>query len=192
MANNNVEVEIKTRVMKSDFVRVEKYIKNKFEFVKSSHQVDTYYSPAKKLFLKPKYPYEWLSIRKRDDKIVLNYKHWYPEGHKVTTHCDEYESKFENSEQLEIILKVLNFEKLVTVEKTRNVYKNGDFEIALDNVKGLGYFIEIESINNIGGVKRAHKNILNFAKLLNIDTSVFVPGGYAAEMMRRKGLMKLR
>ena len=189
MASKNIEVEIKTRVTKKDFDRVEKILKKDAKFIKTSYQKDTYWSPAGRVFLEPEYPFEWLSTRERDEKTILNYKHWYPEGCKETTHCDEYETRFDNIDQLNKILKALKFEKLVTVNKTRNTYRTGDFEIALDDVRGLGHFIEIESIRNLGGVKTAHKRLLRFAKLLKIDTRVFIPGGYAAEMMRTKGLM---
>ena len=52
----------------------------------------------------------------------MNYKHWYPENTKYTTHCDEYEAEVINSKQLENILKALDFSKIVTVEKKRNVF----------------------------------------------------------------------
>ncbi|GEM_PF-3640113 len=47
---------------------------------------------------------------------------------------------------LEKIFSALDFKKLITVDKKREVYlyKN-EFEIAFDEVKNLGYFIEIEA-----------------------------------------------
>jgi adenylate cyclase class IV len=64
-------------------------------------------------------------------------------------------------------------------------------ELAFDEVKGLGYFLEAESIKNTGGVKKAYAELETFIKSLGIKEIKTVPGGYAAEMMRRKGLMKL-
>ena len=190
MAKDSTEIEIKTSLSKKDFDRIRKYLMRTSEFVKTSHQLDTYYSPVHKSFLKPKYPYEWLSVRERDEKAILNYKHWYPEGARNTTHCDEYQTLVQNKDQLEKVLFALKFEKLVSVEKTRLIFKKGDLEIALDDVKGLGFFIEIESSRNLGGFGKTRKRILDFAKTLRIDTDIVIPGGYAAEMMRRKGLMK--
>jgi len=140
-----------------------------------------------KSFLKQKYPYEWLTIRQRDGKVKLNFKHWYPEGVKNTTHCDEYETEVSDKTQIEKILKALHFENFITIDKKRitYIYKN-ELEIALDEVKGLGYFIEVESIKNEGGVNIAHQKLIDFLqKELGITKTTTVPGGYAAEMMRK-------
>lgn len=190
MAKDSTEIEIKTSLSEKDFDRIKKFLMRTSKFVKTSHQLDTYYSPVRKSFLKPKYPYEWLSIRERDGKVIFNYKHWYPEGARNTTHCDEYQTLVKDKDQLEKVLFALKFEKLVSVEKTRLIFKKGDLEIALDDVKGLGFFIEIESSRNLGGFGKTRKRILDFAKALRINTNIVIPGGYAAEMMRRKGLMK--
>ena len=190
MAKDNIEIEVKTRLSKKGFNRIRKYLQKTAKFVKTSHHIDTYYSPVGKIFLKPKYPYEWLSIRERDGKVALNYKHWYPEGAKNTTHCDEYQTLIEDKVQLKKMLSVLKFEKLVSVEKVRLVFKKGDLEVALDNVKSLGFFIEIESEGNLGGFDKTRKRILDFARILQVNVESIIPGGYAAEMMRKKGLLK--
>lgn len=190
MAHNNVEVEIKIKLTKPRFEKIKKILSKIAKKVKTSHHIDAYYNPIYKSFLKPKNPFEWLTIRERDGKVKLNYKHWYPEGVKNTTHCDEYETKISDRSQLEKILKALHFENFVTVDKKRITfeYKN-ELEIALDEVKSLGYFIEVESINNKGGVKKAHQKILEFLKTeLGITETKTVPGGYGAEMMRKKKL----
>src|SRR3989344_4130174 len=113
MASKDQEIEIKSAVSKKDFLRIEKYLQDNAKFVKSSKQVDTYYSPKNKLFLKPKYPYEWLSIRDRNNKAILNYKHWCPEGVSDTTHCDENETDLGSKNQAHKLLLALKFEKLV-------------------------------------------------------------------------------
>lgn len=60
----------------------------------------------------------------------------------------------------------------------------------MDKIKGLGYFIEAESLNNYGGPKKTHKRLVEFLHGLGIKKFITLPGGYAAEMLRRKGLMK--
>src|SRR3989344_5420972 len=113
MAKNDTEIEIKTPVSKNDFRRIEKYLEANSDFTEQSHQADTYYSPPGMIFLKPKHPYEWLSVRERGGRVIINYKHWYPEGFSETTHCDEYEAEIDNLLQFRKILKALKFEKLV-------------------------------------------------------------------------------
>lgn len=191
MAKDNVEVEVKVRLTKSQFQKIRQQIKKTSKFIKTSHHIDTYYSPIHPNFLKPKHPYKWLSIRQRDKKVLLNFKHWYPEGAKHTTHCDEYETHFENKDQLGMILNALNINKLVTIDKKREVYiYENKIELAFDEVKTLGYFMEAESLNNTGGIEKTYKYLEDFVKSLGVKKVVTIPGGYAAELMRKKGLMK--
>src|SRR3990167_1865478 len=133
MAHDNVEVEIKIPLSKKEFLRVKRQLVKIAKFVKTSTQKDTYFTPLHKSFLKVRYPYEWLSVRERSGKVILNYKHWYPPGAKFTEYADEYETEVKDSEQIEKILKAVRFTKAVTVEKQRLVYEfKGKFEIALD------------------------------------------------------------
>ena len=89
------------------------------------------------------------------------------------------------------ILKNVGIKKIIAVDKKRStyVYKK-EIEIALDEVKGLGYFIEVESLRNRGGVEKTYKKLEEFLHSLGVNKIEIVPGGYAAEMMRKKGLMK--
>ena len=158
---------------------------------KVSHHVDDYYDRGSNSFLTKKYPFEWLTIRKRDGKILLNYKHWYPENVKYTTHCDEYELEVGDAKMLSKLLGALGSKKFITIDKEREVYNyKSTFEIALDKVKGLGYFMEVESLKDFGSPDKTHAEILNFTKSLGIKETKTVPGGYAAEMMRKKSLVR--
>ena len=186
MAHNSQEIEIKTPISRKAFLRILKCLRKNTKFIKFSKLVDTYYTPFGRLFLKPKYPCEWLSLRQRNGKVTINYKHWYPEGKEVTTHCDEYETDLGNINQFRKILTKLKFEKLVTVNKNRQIFVKDSLEIALDHVKYLGYYIEIESLSNSGGVDKTRENILNFAKELGVNKITNVPGGYAAALMRKR------
>lgn len=191
MAYNNVEIEIKVRITKNKFDRIKKYLDKNALFIKSSHHTDTYYNPLKGSFLKPKYPFEWLSIRERDKKSLLNYKHWYPENTRHTTHCDEYETEIGDKKLLENILDAINIKKIITVDKIRYTYTyRQKIEIALDKVKDLGYFLEAESLKNTSGLKKTYNQLKEFIATLGIRKITSVPGGYGAEMMRKKALMK--
>ena len=191
MAYDDIEVEVKVHLTKKKFDEVEKKLKKIAKFIKTSSQIDDYYSPAHRNFAKPKYPYEWLSVRKRDAGFKINYKHWYPEGIKETTHCDEFETGVEDVSKLEKILKALDIKKIVTVNKTRRVYlyKN-EIEIAMDTVKDLGYFIEAEAMKDMGGVKKTREYLIKFLNSFGILKMETIPGGYASGMMRKKGLVK--
>ena len=191
MSNNNIEIEIKIPLDEKTFFKVKEKLEKIAKFVKNSHQIDEYLTPAHRNFLEPEFPFEWLSIRKRDDKVVLNYKHYYPENVEITTHCDEFETEIKNLDQLEKIFSVLNFKKLVTVEKEREVYVyNDEFEIALDKVKELGHFMEIEAIKFFGSVEATREKLFEFAKNLGIDISKTDKRGYPYLLMKKRKLVK--
>ena len=191
MSNNNIEIEIKIPLDEKSFFKVKEKLEKIAKFVKNSHQIDEYFTPAHRNFLEPEFPFEWLSIRKRDDKVVLNYKHYYPENVEITTHCDEFETEIKNLDQLEKIFSVLNFKKLVTVEKEREVYVyNDEFEIALDKVKELGHFMEIEAIKFFGSVEATREKLFEFAKNLGIDISKTDKRGYPYLLMKKRKLVK--
>ncbi len=191
MAHDNIEVEIKIELSKSAFFQAKETLKTVATFVKKNHQLDKYFIPAHRNFIKPEFPFEWLSIRTRGDAAILSYKHWYQENTKVATHCDEFETKIENQEQLEKMFNALDITPLINVEKEREIYHyNDEFEISLDIVKELGYFIEIESLKDLGGIDITRMRLFEFAKSLGIDASQPDLRGYPYLLLKKKGLIK--
>lgn len=191
MANNDTEIEIKIPVGEKTFSRVRKQLENIAEFVSSVKHLDKYFTPVHRNFVEPKFPYEWFSIRKRGDKNILNYKHYYPENAEVTTHSDEFETEIEKPEKLEKILSALDFEELVTVDKKREVYVYKDeLEISLDKVEELGNFIEIEAIRHFDSVEETRKKLFEFAEFLGLEEIKTDKRGYPYLLMQKKGLIK--
>lgn len=191
ISNEDQEIEIKIRLSEDNFLRTKEMLKKVAKFKKNSHQLDEYFTPSHKNFLEPKFPFEWLSVRKRDDKTILNYKHYYPEDAETKTHCDEFEVEIKNLDEFKKIFSVLDFKKLVTVEKEREEYSYDDeFEIGLDTVKNLGNFIEIEAIKNLETVEKTREKLFEVAKNLGIDISKTEKVGYPYLMMKAKGLLK--
>lgn len=191
MSHNDTEIEIKIRLDEGAFLKVRENVQNSAKFVKKVRQIDEYFTPAHRNFVEPRFPFEWLSIRKRGDKTILNYKHFVPENAEVHTHCDEFETEIKNPEGLKKIFSAINLKPLVTVDKERETYDyNGEFEIALDVVKDLGHFIEIEAMKEFGTVEKAREKLFKLAKSLGVDTSNPDLRGYPFLMMEKKGLVK--
>lgn len=69
----------------------------------------------------------------------------------------------DDSINLKKIFKVLGLEEIVYVDKIRRIYKYKDkYEISLDIVKELGYFVEIE-------IKKYNKDLsLEYDELLKV------------------------
>lgn len=191
MAFDNTEIEIKIPLDKNEFLKVREKLNKVAQFVQKMQQRDEYFTPAHRNFVEPKFPFEWLCIRRRGNKTTLTYKHWYPENAELKTHCDEFETEIKDADQLEKIFSSLNFKKLVTVEKEREIYiYNNELEISLDIVKELGYFIEMEAIKNSGTVEETREKEFEFAKNLGIDISKTDKRGYPFLLMKKKGLIK--
>ncbi|MBW2967246.1 class IV adenylate cyclase [Candidatus Woesearchaeota archaeon] len=189
MAVGNTEIEIKIPLEEKDFFRIKEHLRSRAKFVKSSHQVDEYFSPAHRDFLEPQFPFEWLRIGQRSGKTIVNYKHWYPENVDQTTHCDEFETEVHSPEQMRLIFGSLDLRPLITVDKLRETFiHDAGIEIALDTVKELGHFMELETIKDFGSVEAARDALFSLARDLAVDASVHVPRGYPFLLMEKKGL----
>ncbi|MBU2561700.1 MAG: class IV adenylate cyclase [Nanoarchaeota archaeon] len=191
MAHEDIEVEIKLQLTEKQFLSVQDKLKQIAEAKKASHQIDDYFTPAHRDFLKYDYPYEWLRIGQRSGKTILNYKHFHPENTMPFTHCDEFETEVACPEKLRKIFASLDILPLVTVDKQRSTFVfNDEFEIVLDTVKELGCFMEIETIKDFGSIEQARRRIREFSALLGIDPEGSVERGYPYLLMEKKGLLK--
>ena len=190
----NKEIEIRITLDKKSFSDLKKKIKRIANFKKKSHQVDDYFTPLHRNFIEPKYPFEWLRIGKRGNQNLITYKHFYPEYADYHTYCDEYETNIEKGRALKKIFSALNFKKLITVNKKREVYNfKNELEISFDEVKNLGYFIEIEAKKDFGGILKTRKKIFEFIK--NFGFKSFkedkeISKGYPYLLLKKKRLIK--
>jgi predicted adenylyl cyclase CyaB len=191
MAHNDIEVEIKVSVSPEDFLRIKERLGRTAKFVKVSEQSDEYFDLANRSFLSVEYPSEWISIRKRGNKSILNYKRFHPPNTLVFTHCDEYDVEISDPEKLAKIFSLIDLKSLVIVDKIREVYNyNDEIEIDMDFIKELGYFIEIEALKDFGGVEKTRERIIEFAYELGIDISNKVNRGYPYLLMKKRGFLK--
>ena len=121
------------------------------KFLNETKQLDTYYQPSYRKFLKSGEINEWLRIGKRGNKIILNYKNWHD-----NMYCDEYEVELDNDEN--DLEKKEKDKTSKLVDKKRKTYLYLDkYEIALDYVQDLGYFIEIEVKKYKKDITKCHK-----------------------------------
>ena len=144
MANNDIEIEIKFKLLNKEEVR-DFLDKNGESTSKNVTQKDTYFIPAHRDFLEPEFPYEWLRLRETNKGAYITYKHFYPENVEKTDYCDEFETRVENAESIKKIFGSLNMKEAVVVSKSRDTWIFEDVEIAIDDVEGLGSYIELET-----------------------------------------------
>jgi predicted adenylyl cyclase CyaB len=191
MAHGDVEIEIKLKLDEKQFLELKERVRKIAEYKKESSQKDEYFTPAHKDFLNFEYPYEWLRIGERSGKTILNYKHFYPENKTPFTHCDEFETEIHNPERLRKIFSALGARSLMVVDKQREtfIYKD-EFEIALDTVKELGHFTEIEVMKDFGSIETAREMLHAFTRSLGLKPEESVERGYPYLLMEKKGLIK--
>lgn len=178
--SNDIEIEIKIKINEDKFNELKNFFNSNARFVKEVEQKDEYFTSKFEDFTKEKYPYKWLSIRERGEKKILNYKHFYPEKEEIHLYCDEYEVNVDNVERMKKILNELNIIPFALIHKIRNtyMYKNDKYEIALDKVENLGYFIEMEVKKIEMDIEEERKLLDAEAKKLNLNLADVDQRGY--------------
>ncbi len=97
----------------------------------------------------------------------------------VTNHLDKLESETEVSDAaaMEQLLEWMDFKKIMTLSKLRQKTRHGEYEICVDEVAGLGSFIEVEKMTDEDG-DVAQAELWDFLKTLGIEESARVTKGY--------------
>ena len=185
MAHNNTEIEVKFPLYNPKQV-IAFLNANAKKLTDKDFQKDTYFTPIHRDFLAVKFPYEWLRLRESPKGITLNYKHFYPENVKVIDYCDEFETREDNATIMKIF-ENLNFKELVTVEKKRTTWILKDVEVAIDEVKELGYFIELEMTTSSDNPKEAKKYLYKLAEEIGAEIGEEDYRGYPFLLLEKRG-----
>lgn len=120
------------------------------EYVGDKHTVDTYYIDPKRKNLKLNAKnklMECCRIREKGNKFYVTYKIDKYEGPKWL-YSEEYETEVKDLHAMEMIFDCLGLEVLVVVDNIKHTFETEDYEIVIEEVKGLGNFIEVEAKND--------------------------------------------
>lgn len=157
-----LEIELKVRVPGLDPVR-ESLRKMNARYRGKAHERDVYYNAPHRDFSKTD---EALRVRYVNDSAVVTYK-----GEKIKNYGlkarEEFNTAVESGEVFEQILARLCFTRTAQVSKWRETYTLGQATVSLDEVEGLGTFVEIEVISE-GEMNTALPEIGNLKKELGI------------------------
>lgn len=83
---------------------------------------------------------------------------------------DEYEFAVDDGNMARQMLTALGWQEVVTVDKVRLVSKTEDYTICVDEVAGLGLFIELEVLaEDDANTDNIQQQMYSFLKNLNID-----------------------
>ena len=162
----DLEIEIQVRVENDE--PLIKLLEEEGNPVLDDHQTDEYYTPCHRDFFATKPIDEWLRIRE-SGKHSITYKNWHHGADGKTTHADEYETVVSDAEQVRKIFKVLDLKPVITVYKYRRSWNYMDYEVSVDEIKGLGSFVELE-YKGRGNVdpKKVNDEMIAFLKKVGV------------------------
>jgi adenylate cyclase, class 2 len=183
----HVEVEVKFPLLNADelVAKLDKIAEKKTE-----KQKDTYYVPSHRNFITQSPITEWLRVRESSKGVSLNYKDWQKKTEEEnTTWCKEFETMVDDARALKEIFSKLGLSPIVVVDKARSMWTVKDVEIAVDEVVGLGSYIEFEAKGEFENVDEATKHL--YEVLEGIDAKVGVQDfkGYPHLLLEKKGLL---
>ena len=152
------EVEVKARIGEE----TRRLVRARCRFLREERHVDIYFdAPHRRLADSG----EVLRLRQIDGRAVLTYK-------KKRVNADvrvreEIEVHVGNGDAAAEILKRLGFRVLAEIRKRREIFELGDCQISLDDVEGLGEFLEVELKSE--NVSDAKSRILALLRELGIS-----------------------
>ena len=166
------EIEILVEV-KDDIDTVKNKLKD-FEHVGLNHTIDEYYYDPLRDDLKPDNNNQLancLRLRAKNDNYYVTYKNDVFEGEKWL-YSNEYETKIESIEMMKEVFERLGLKKFLEIDNNKEIYKTDKYEIALEDVKDLGIFLEVEYCTNEDvDVSKIKEEIQEFIDKLEINVS---------------------
>jgi adenylate cyclase class 2 len=162
-----IEVEAKAKINSFDQMRRE-IDKLGAKKIKVEHQEDTYFNSPICDFAKTD---EALRIRKtktdKDSNLFITYKG--PKIDKKSKTREEIEMGIEDENKCSKIFQHLGFKPVRKVIKDREIYRYKNYELSLDDVKGLDPYMEIEILVEDGtDYSDAQEGLFNLFKKLGI------------------------
>lgn len=177
------EIEMKFRLEAEQFREVRDLLRNRGTFIKNEMNADYYFQhPVPGYFERKSDGIEdkYLRIRTSRKGAVLCYKQWFfPNGPCEKGYCDEYEVQITDEKKFLKIFDLMGFEASLVIKKHRETYVEGNYEIALDHVEGLGYFMEVEAKHmSPKELNEEFKKILEISRTYGIQDSQHEVLGY--------------
>ncbi len=182
-AHRNKEIEIRAQIEWDEELLV--FLQKNATFEGEKEQSDEYFVPAHRDFLAANPINEWLRLRSSSGKASIAYKNWHREADGKALYCDELETLVGDLGQMKKIFEVLDMKSIVLVEKTRKIWRWKDWEFAIDKVKGLGDFVEIEFKGDADLVdpKEVVGEMLQFLKERNCGRVLCNSVGYPYQLL---------
>ncbi|MGC9170992.1 MAG: class IV adenylate cyclase [Thermoproteus sp.] len=159
-----LEVEQKYR---ADLGKVrEELLKLGASLVEAKEEVDVYFQHPCRDFAETD---EALRVRRSGSDVEVSYK-----GPRMRSNAKARLELTASAEgDVEAVLEALGFKKVAVIKKRREYYSYGPLTVSLDDVEGLGQFVEIEAVaSSEGSVGEAEAEISALAERLGLREKV--------------------
>ncbi len=163
---------------------------SRFPATPAKHTLDIYYSDPLRTNLQPDADGKLTSsfrIRQQASKNTITYKvdHF---NNGIWSYSDEHETHMESFEIMEEIIKNLGLTELIRINNERHTFTTPDYEIVLDDVTGLGLYLEIEYRKQVRDdeVEQVKIDMRTFLQKLGIEFGAEQHAGKPELSLRKK------
>ena len=183
------EVELKYRISQDIYDKIMRDLSSKWKFLYEVEERDIYLAHPCRDFAETDEALRIRVERKVGEvpKIILTYK-----GPRVGSEGKTREEISTEVSDLDSCLRIfekLGFKKVIEILKRRRVYSRENYTLVLDDVEGLGKFIEIECVTNSRDlVDECVRSIKKIAEELGLDESLIEKKTYLELMLEKKPL----
>ena len=175
---DNIEMEIKIKLTKEEFEKLNKYMKSVGTYLLHSNQQDIYYQSD---YMDGDIN-KSIRLRLSGNKKILTYK-----TYNNNMYCEEYEVEIDNSNNLQKIFDFMGLKKVAEVKKERRVYSYQDkYAVFLDRVENLGYYLEIEVKGTIKDFYEEYDNLLKGCRYLGLNLNNIERKRYPELLLNKK------
>jgi len=137
-------------------------------------QVDTYFTAPHRDFAETD---EALRVRRENGDAYVTYKG--PKMDETTKTREEHETGVADADTARAVFESLGFEVFGTVEKHRRVYELDGATVALDDVEGLGEYVEVEVERTVDeDADTARKAVFSALERIGLDPDDSVTDSY--------------
>lgn len=170
------EIEVKAKI--KDLGSVRSTLENLgCVFSDSVTQDDIYFVNFDDDFSVFKTKANFLRIRKTRGKIIFTLKQ--PQSNELD--CIEKEFEISDEQQCREAIEIMGYHEVVRVSKTRARCSYNGIEISLDDVQGLGAFIEVERITD-EDANKVQDELFTFLQTLGVNKDDKIMQGYDTQI----------
>lgn len=189
LLNDNLELEMKIQV--DDINVIFDWLENNGEYLGKTSQIDYYYEPINNPFIFTDATgfldaNDWLRVRISAKGCSICFKRCHRNEQNIALYSDEIETKIDDAEKMKKILVELGYQEILKLKKERKSYKYNTYRFDIDEIVGLGCFIEIEDQGQISDLLEGRQRIRDTLKKIGITNYKEVNTAYPQMIWNNK------